>query len=105
MLTYVVRRVLAMIPMLLVISFVSFLIIQLPPGDFFTTLQAVQGASGGGMSNETAELLRERYGLDEPFISHAFRLVVARFALRKCGRWPQKAQRAQKQLSGLIFYS
>lgn len=69
MLAYIARRILAMIPMLLVISFVSFIIIQLPPGDYLNTLQAVQGTSGGGMSNETAQLLRERYGLDEPFIN------------------------------------
>lgn len=69
MLAYVARRILAMIPMLLIISFISFTIIQLPPGDFLTTLQAVQGASGGGMSDETAELLRERYGLNEPFFN------------------------------------
>lgn len=75
MIAYVVRRILAMIPMLLVISFVSFTIIQLPPGDFFTTLQAVQGSSGGGMSNETADLLRERYGLDEPFINQYLKWV------------------------------
>lgn len=68
MLAYIVRRVLAMIPMLIIISFISFVIIQLPPGDFLNTLQAAQGSSGGGMSNETAELLRERYGLDEPFL-------------------------------------
>jgi len=67
MLAYIVRRVLAMIPMLFVISFLSFTIIQLPQGDFLTTLQAVQGASGGGMSNEQADLLRLRYGLDESF--------------------------------------
>jgi peptide/nickel transport system permease protein len=76
MLAYVVRRILAMMPMLLVISFISFVIIQLPPGDFFTTLQAVQGASGGGMSNETANLLRERYGLDEPFLSQYAKWVA-----------------------------
>lgn len=69
MLAYIARRILAMIPMLLVISFVSFIIIQLPPGDYLNTLQAVQGTSGGGMSNETAQLLRQRYGLDEPFIN------------------------------------
>jgi len=69
MLTYVVRRVLAMIPMLFIISFISFTIIQLPPGDFLNTLQAAQGSSGGGMSDETAQILRERYGLDEPFMT------------------------------------
>ncbi|MCK6579368.1 MAG: ABC transporter permease [Anaerolineae bacterium] len=75
MVAYVVRRILAMIPMLLIISFISFTIIQLPPGDFFTTLQAVQGSSGGGMSNETADLLRGRYGLDEPFINQYLKWV------------------------------
>lgn len=76
MLAYVIRRILAMIPMLLVISFISFVIIQLPPGDYFTTLQAVQGASGGGMSDETADLLRERYGLDESFLSQYFKWIA-----------------------------
>lgn len=68
MLAFMIRRILAMIPMLIIISFISFVLIQLPPGDFLNTLQAAQGSSGGGMSNETADLLRERYGLDEPFL-------------------------------------
>ena len=68
MLTYILRRVVMMVPMLLVISFISFVIIQLPPGDFLNTMQAVQGASGGGMTNEQAELLRRQYGLDEPMM-------------------------------------
>lgn len=75
MLAYVVRRILMMIPVLLIISFISFAIIQLPAGDFMTTLQAVQGASGGGMSDETANLLRERYGLDQPFFERYVRWV------------------------------
>lgn len=76
MTTYVIRRILAMIPMLLVISFISFVIIQLPPGDYLTTLQAVQGTSGGGMSNEQAELLRERYGLNEPFLGQYLKWIA-----------------------------
>jgi peptide/nickel transport system permease protein len=68
MVAYVIRRILTMIPMLLVISFISFFIIQLPPGDFLNTLQAIQGASGGGMSDEQANLLREHYGLDDPLL-------------------------------------
>lgn len=68
MLTYILRRVVMMVPMLLAISFISFVIIQLPPGDFLNTMQAVQGASGGGMTNEQAELLRRQYGLDEPMM-------------------------------------
>jgi len=68
MITYILRRLLGMIPMLLVISFLSFAIIELPKGDYITTLQAAQGTSGGGMSNDQADLLRERYGLNEPFL-------------------------------------
>ena len=37
MLGYVTRRVLVMIPTLIVISALVFIIIQLPPGDYFTT--------------------------------------------------------------------
>jgi peptide/nickel transport system permease protein len=66
MLAYILRRIVLMIPVLLTISIIAFVIIQLPPGDFLTTLQSVVAASGGGMSNETVELLRQRYGLDQP---------------------------------------
>jgi peptide/nickel transport system permease protein len=66
MLAYITRRVLTMIPLLIIISMVSFFIIQLPPGDFLTTLQAEVASSGGGISNETVELLRQQYGLDQP---------------------------------------
>lgn len=75
MLTYIVRRILAMIPMLVAISFISFVIIQLPPGDYLNTLQAVQGTSGGGMSDEQADLLRERYGLDKPFLTQYWKWI------------------------------
>lgn len=68
MFTYIFRRILTMVPMMLVISFISFFIIQLPPGDFLTTRQAVQGTSGGGMTTEQADLLRDRYGLDESML-------------------------------------
>jgi len=39
MLAYIIRRILTMIPMLVAISFISFVIIQLPPGDYLNTLQ------------------------------------------------------------------
>jgi peptide/nickel transport system permease protein len=75
MIAYIVRRLLAMIPMLIAISFVSFAIITLPKGDYLTTLQAVQGASGGGMTQDQAELLRNRYGLDESFFHQYWKWV------------------------------
>lgn len=66
MLAYIVRRVLVMIPTLLLISMVTFAVIQLPPGDYFTTLQAEVAATGGGQDKETIMKLQEIYGLDQP---------------------------------------
>ncbi len=68
MTTFILRRIGLMFPMLLAVSFVSFVIIQLPPGDFLTTLQAQTAETGGGMTAELAELLRQNYGLDRPFL-------------------------------------
>lgn len=75
MVAYMIRRILTMIPKLFLISFISFAIIQLPEGDYLDTLQAVQGASGGGMTDEQADLLRERYGLKEPFFDRYWKWI------------------------------
>ena len=66
MLTYIVRRVVAMIPLLFVISILTFIIIQLPPGDFFDSLMAEMAESGSQQDSATMEKLRENYGLDQP---------------------------------------
>lgn len=66
MLSYILRRILIVIPTLIVISIITFIIIQLPPGDFFTTLQAEMAETGGGQGRETIQHLQELYGLDEP---------------------------------------
>ncbi|HID29833.1 MAG TPA: ABC transporter permease, partial [Desulfobacterales bacterium] len=66
MLAYILRRTLGMIPTLIIVSIVAFLIIQLPPGDFFTTLQAQLAETGSGQDTETVKKMQERYGLDKP---------------------------------------
>jgi peptide/nickel transport system permease protein len=48
MIVYILRRLTAMIPTLILISIITFIIIQFPPGDFFTTLQAEIAETGGG---------------------------------------------------------
>jgi len=55
-----------MIPTLVIVSIVTFIIIQLPPGDFFTTLQAQLAETGSGQDTETVKKMQERYGLDQP---------------------------------------
>ena len=66
MLAYVIRRLLAMIPLLVLVSIITFVIIQLPPGDYFTSLQAMIAETGGGGDARTYDILRLRYGLDQP---------------------------------------
>ncbi len=75
MLTYIFRRILGMIPTLIIVSIVTFIIIQLPPGDFFTTLQAEIAETGGGQDKETVKMMQERYGLNEPLTVQYFRWV------------------------------
>ena len=40
MISYVVQRILIMVPTLIGISLITFIIIQLPPGDFLSTMIA-----------------------------------------------------------------
>ncbi|MCC7008855.1 MAG: ABC transporter permease [Acidobacteria bacterium] len=60
--TYVLRRVLQTIPLLLGISFLSFLLLYLAPGDFLNTM-----AENPAISAETIEAMRRRFGLDQPW--------------------------------------
>src|SRR5918994_271628 len=68
MLRYTLRRILIMIPTLVVISFVTFVIIQLPPGDFLTNQIAELQSQGDKAAAEKAEFLRKQYGLNKPFV-------------------------------------
>jgi len=75
MIAYIVKRILGMIPTLIIISIITFIIIQLPPGDFVTTAQAEIAASGGGMDASAVEAMRIRYGLDQPMLVQYWRWV------------------------------
>lgn len=55
-----------MIPTLLAVSVVAFAIIQLPPGDYLTTLMADWASQGGAVEAGTLDALRDRFGLDQP---------------------------------------
>jgi peptide/nickel transport system permease protein len=76
MLEYIVRRVLTLIPTLLLVSLVTFIIIQLPPGDFFTVLQAEIAETGGGQDKEVIKQLQEVYGLDQPVWKQYFMWIA-----------------------------
>ena len=68
MLKYLVRRLLTMIPTLLVISMLVFVIIQLPPGDYLESHIAELQAQGESVDEQKIEFLRKQYGLDKPVV-------------------------------------
>jgi len=67
MLLYILKRLLYMIPTLFGMSLVSFLIIQLPPGDFLTSLTSAIADSGQSLDQASIDRLTALYGLDQPF--------------------------------------
>src|SRR5690606_16131188 len=65
---FIVRRILYMVPTLAVISMVTFLIIQLPPGDYMTTVLAGLSDNNVAIDDTAVQAIRERYGLGQPFL-------------------------------------
>lgn len=66
MINYILRRLVYMFPTVVAISMVSFIVIQLPPGDFLTSYVAGLEAEGEEVDTQELDALRERYGLDQP---------------------------------------
>ena len=78
MTAYILRRLLHMIPTLILISMVSFVVIQAPPGDMLTSRLAElaeQGELGSDSAMHQIEALRERYGLNDPMYVQYFRWI------------------------------
>ncbi|MFQ5592628.1 MAG: ABC transporter permease [Anaerolineae bacterium] len=68
MLSYVIRRLSYAVIMVVLVSFVSFVIIELPPGDFLTQKIEQLRARGDRSADDRVEEYRIRYGLDRPFM-------------------------------------
>lgn len=68
MLRFIFKRLLWMVPSLVFVSFLAFVLIQLPPGDYVTTYIATLAASNEVVDQNTAADLRARFGLDQPMI-------------------------------------
>jgi peptide/nickel transport system permease protein len=60
--TYLLRRLLTLIPLLLGVTLLAFLLIYLAPGDFLS-----QMAENPMISAETIEAMRIKFGLDQPW--------------------------------------
>jgi len=68
MLSYLIQRILIMIPTLFAISIITFVIIQLPPGDYLSTYIAELQSQGENVDIAKIEALRAQYGLDKSMI-------------------------------------
>ena len=73
---FFLRRLLFVIPTLIAVSFISFLVINLPPGDFVDHLAAQAAQTGDLMTPEEKTALRHTYGLDQPVAVQYVRWVA-----------------------------
>ena len=67
MFSFILKRLIQMIPLVFGITFISFIIINLAPGDYLTSLKM-----NPQISQETLEQLKKTYGLDKPLIVQYF---------------------------------
>lgn len=72
MLQFIARRIVILIPTIIVVSIISFALIQLPPGDYLTTYIASLEAGGLVIQQDEIEALKAQYGLDRPIYMQYF---------------------------------
>ena len=66
--SYIIRRALYTLILMVAISMVAFVVIQLPPGDYVTAYIAElqQSSRGSGVNTAMADALRKSLGVDRP---------------------------------------
>ena len=83
MLQYIAKRILYMIPTLVLISILVFFLIELPPGDFLESYVNDLLAAGETVDPQRIAYLREEYGFDRPiwerYLKWASGLLVGDF--------------------------
>ena len=99
MFAYIARRVMLMIPMLFLISVVSFTAMHLPPGDYLTSVAAQLREQGEAANEDAINALRARYGLGEPIYVQYAKWVTG---IVTRGDWGQSLE-WQKPVSQLIW--
>ncbi len=72
---FIIRRLIYAVVTLWVISVMSFIIIQLPPGDFLTSYVASLAEMGTTVSSDQVQIMRESYGLDQPIYVQYFKWI------------------------------
>ena len=79
MLEYIGRRLLLLIPTVILISIISFVVIQLPPGDFLTSYILTLESAGQLVDQALIDQLKAQYGLDQPTYVQYLKWVAGMF--------------------------
>lgn len=79
MIQLIIRRLLLMIPTLLVISLIVYLIIELPPGDYLESYIAELQSRGEDVDEKEIAFLREQYGFGAPVYERYLRWISGWF--------------------------
>ncbi len=99
MLGYILRRIGIMIPTLFIISIISFVVIQLPPGDFLSSYVMTLRSQGDQIDESQIKVLEERYGLNQPVYVQYTKWMVG---ILTRGDWGQSME-LQKPVKELIW--
>jgi len=77
MIKFILLRILLVIPVLIGVSLVAFTIIQLPPGDFASSLETnlINNGVSQAEAERQAQAVRVQYGLDQPVFVQWYRWV------------------------------
>jgi peptide/nickel transport system permease protein len=75
MILYIIKRIFYLFPLTILISILSFIIIQLPPGDYVTEWEYNMIAQGYNPTEEEILMLKERYHLDKTYVEQYMRWI------------------------------
>ena len=70
--SYILKRLLLFIPTIILLSFLAYMIVELPEGDYVSSYIARIEASGANVTADMMDNLRARYGLDKSVIERYF---------------------------------
>ena len=75
MINYIINRILYSIPIIFIISLITFSLIQLPPGSYLDTVIVQMTEAGVEVDEAYLESLKERYALDKSFIEQYYKWI------------------------------
>ena len=64
--SYIIRRLLIMVPTVALIAVLTFIVVELPPGDYASRVAEAMEQRGENVDMEYIQAIRELYRLDDP---------------------------------------